>query len=65
MIPYLVGLVLISYLGAYGGKGIIPFGWDFLVIALFSTLILFLAVKSRVSYSEQLLDQRLEAISTC
>lgn len=44
VVPYLSGLVLISYLGAFGGKEIIPFGWDFLVIALFSLAILYLAV---------------------
>src|SRR5262249_17685546 len=27
IIPYLSGLVLISYLGAFGGKNVIPFGW--------------------------------------
>lgn len=48
LFPYLPGLVLISYLGAFGGKNIIPFGWDFLVIGLFSVMIFFLAVKCRV-----------------
>jgi amino acid transporter len=47
IVPYLSGLVLISYLGAFGGKNIIPFGWDFLVIATFSIAILYLAVASR------------------
>jgi len=47
VVPYLVGLVLVSYLGAFGGKHIIPFGWDFLVIAIFSLVILALAVKTR------------------
>lgn len=47
--PYLLGLFFISYLGSFGGKGYIPFGWDFLVIAIFSIIILFLAVISRQS----------------
>lgn len=47
IVPYLGGLTLISYLGAFGGKNIIPFGWDFLVIAIFSIIILYLAVKNR------------------
>lgn len=47
ILPYLSGLVLISYLGAFGGKNIIPFGWDFLVIGIFSAVILLLAVWSR------------------
>ncbi|MES2216921.1 MAG: APC family permease [Pseudomonadota bacterium] len=45
--PYLLGLTVISYLGAFGGKNVITFGWDFLVIAIFSALILYLAVISR------------------
>jgi amino acid transporter len=48
LIPYLGGLVLISYLGSFGGKNIITFGWDFVVIALFSIVILKLAVASRL-----------------
>lgn len=47
IVPYFLGLTLISYLGAFGGKNIIPFGWDFLVIAIFSMIILYLAVISR------------------
>ncbi len=57
IIPYLGGLILISYLGAFGGKNIIPFGWDFLVLALFSIVILYLAVRSRaVVLVKQLTD---------
>ena len=50
--PYFIGLVLISYLGAFGGKHIIPFGADFIVIGLFSLVIFYLAIKSRISFSE-------------
>lgn len=50
VVPYLGGLTLISYLGSFGGgKNIIPFGWDFLVIALFSTVVLYLAVFTRAT----------------
>lgn len=49
LVPYLIGLVLISYLGPFGGKDMIPFGWDFVLIAFFSIFILYLAVKSRLS----------------
>lgn len=54
LLPYLFGLVFISYLGPFGGKNIIPFGWDFLVIGVFSIIILYLAVatRSRVTYSK-------------
>lgn len=48
IIPYLLGLVAISYLGSFGGgQNIIPFGWDFLVVGVFSIFILYLSVKSR------------------
>jgi amino acid transporter len=62
--PYLSGLVLISYLGSFGGKNIIPFGWDFLVIGIFSLAILYLAVKNRATSSERIYDNRLAGIST-
>lgn len=52
IVPYLSGLVLISYFGAFGGKDIIPFGWDFVVIAIFSTAILYLAVRNRATFSD-------------
>ncbi len=55
--PYLGGLVCISYLGAFGGKQVIPFGWDFLVIAVFSVIIMFLAVWNRATVSEPELSQ--------
>lgn len=61
IVPYLGGLVLISYFGAFGGNGTIPFGWDFLVIAIFSIVILYLAVKNRATFSEDLLDEHLVA----
>jgi amino acid transporter len=47
LIGYFFGLILISYLGSFNGKGIIPFGWDFLVIALFSIGIFYWAIRSR------------------
>lgn len=54
LIPYLGGLMLISYLGSFGGKGIITFGWDFAIIGLFSFVILSLAVKLRQQNIEPL-----------
>jgi len=65
IIPYLGGLALISYFGAFGGKNLIPFGWDFLVIGIFSLFILYFAVMSRahhivVNYENY---QRAEALS--
>lgn len=57
VVPYFTGLVLISYLGAFGGKNVIPFGWDFLVMAVFSAVILYCSVRQRsktiaVNYAE-------------
>lgn len=49
IVPYLSGLVLISYLGSFGGIGLITFGWDFLIIGIFSLIIIYLAVISRAS----------------
>jgi len=40
---YLVGLAMISYCSSFGGKNVIPFGWDFLVVAIFTLLIYGLA----------------------
>ncbi len=63
IVPYLTGLVVISYLGAFGGRGVIPFGWDFLVIGLFSAVILYCAVKNRLPYSsESYVDHHLAEI---
>ena len=53
IMPYLSGMVLISYYGAFGGLNLIPFGWDFLVMALFSICILYLAVWSRAALTTE------------
>lgn len=46
---YFVGLIIISYMGCFGGGiGWLPFGWDFLVIAVFSVVIFFYAVQRRL-----------------
>jgi amino acid transporter len=53
IIPYLFGLLGLSFLGSFGGQGLIPFGWDFLAIALFSVFILYLAIQSRAEISSE------------
>lgn len=53
IVPYLSGLILISYLGAFGGKQVIPFGWDFLVIGVFSMVILYLAIRCRTTINQE------------
>ena len=57
LVPYFAGLMIISYLGAFGGLHVIPFGWDFLVIAVFSLGILAIALKTRLSTAAILLDK--------
>lgn len=65
IIPYFGGLVTISYYGSFGGMNIIPFGWDFLVIAIFSLFILYLAVKNRAVYvTEKTYDEPLVVMTT-
>ncbi len=47
--PYFTGIMLISYLGSFGGgKGVIPFGWDALAIGVLCVGVLFLAVRYRL-----------------
>lgn len=46
LIPYFIGLGIISYLGVFGGgHGVIKFGMDFVIIGLFSAWIYYLAVQ--------------------
>lgn len=48
LILYLLGMGVISYLGSFGGgKGVLLFGWDFVVIAVFSVISFYLAIASR------------------
>lgn len=47
LLPYLLGLGIISYLGSFGGgTNVIKFGTDFIVIALFTIVIYFMAMRS-------------------
>lgn len=65
VVPYFAGLVLISYFGAFGGKNLISFGWDFIVIGIFSALILYIAVKNRAAFSEEkLYDDQLATVAS-
>lgn len=53
LVPYFTGLILISYAGNFGGHKLIPFGWDFVIIALFSLAIMGLARVSRRTNEQQ------------
>ena len=64
---FVIGVAIVSYLGNYnGGKKIIPFGWDLVIIALLSLVVFALAFVFRLdknkvdSYREEL--QMLENI---
>ncbi len=45
LVCYLTGLSMISFLGSFSGRDVIPFGWDFMVIAVFSVIILYASQK--------------------
>jgi amino acid transporter len=44
---YLAGMGVISKFGGFGGSGHIAFGWDFVVVAIFSLVIYFWAISTR------------------
>ena len=53
MIVYFLGLAVISYLGSFGGGlNVLPFGWDFLVLSIFSLVIFYWAVNQRLTSEE-------------
>jgi amino acid transporter len=64
IVPYLIGIVFISYLGAFGGLHYIPFGWDFAVIGVFSVCILYLAIWSRAAITPEEVSDYLFAESS-
>jgi len=50
---YFIGITMISYLGNFGGgRDIIPFGWDFGLIAVFCTVVMVVAVKFKIPAEE-------------
>jgi amino acid transporter len=52
LLPYFLGIAIISYLGNFGGGlGLLTFGWDFAVIGVFSTIMLIFAYRSRLPTS--------------
>jgi amino acid transporter len=54
MIVYFAGLAVISYLGSFGGGlGILPFGYDLLVVAVWSLIIYFWGIGERLTVAEE------------
>ena len=51
VIVYMIGMAVISYLGSFGGQHMIPFGMDFIVIAVFSISIYAMAYYVAVAAS--------------
>jgi hypothetical protein len=39
MWPYFAGMAALSYLGSFDGRGVLPFGWDMLAVAVFALAI--------------------------
>ncbi|MDE1569012.1 APC family permease [Aquabacter sp. P-9] len=61
LVPYCLGLGLASYLGTYGGIGVIPRGVDTLLLIVFSLVILVMAVRrplDRATYHRYLAEDR-------
>ncbi len=53
--PYFAGIMLLSFLGSFGGgKNLIPFGWDFVAIAALCVIVIFLALRYRLPASRTL-----------
>ncbi|WP_245419807.1 APC family permease [Phyllobacterium salinisoli] len=48
LLPYLVGIGIFSYLGTFGGLGILPFGWDIAAITVFAIAIFVMAIACRL-----------------
>lgn len=50
LIPYLIGLGILSFIGSFGeGLNIMTFGWDFLVLLIFSFGVFLIARKTALS----------------
>ncbi|NUR07242.1 MAG: APC family permease [Nocardioidaceae bacterium] len=58
-LPWLGGLALISYLGDYGGTGLIGFGWAFPVMFVFSAVIYAIAYATPLPVEE--VEKHIEA----
>jgi hypothetical protein len=63
LLPYLIGLGILSFLGDFGGGlKLLPFGWDMLLIAAFCIGIFWYAVRCRLGqdkYERYLREERL------
>lgn len=52
LLPYFAGIGLISFLGTFGGRGVIPFGWDLLVLMVFALAVFELALRNALAQAQ-------------
>jgi hypothetical protein len=54
LVPYLAGMAVLSYLSPtdFTGTGVLPFGWDILIVAVFSLAIYAYAISVRLTPEE-------------
>jgi len=53
LFPYFIGMAVLSYLGSFGGGlNVLPFGLDMLVVAAYSLVIYYWAIRVRLSDQE-------------
>jgi hypothetical protein len=45
MVPWFIGMGVISFLGDYDGIGVLPDWWDLVIVALFSLAVFYLGVR--------------------
>ncbi len=57
---FFVGMALISYYGAFGGKNALPFGWDFIALGILSLVSLWLGI--RFAMPAMQIQQEIEAL---
>jgi amino acid transporter len=57
---YLVGMGLITYLSTFGPAGVIPLWWDLVVVAVFSVIIYFWAI--RVGLPKAQIEEMIEEV---
>ncbi len=60
MWPYFIGMTIISYYGSFNGKGVIPFGMDFIFVAVLSVFTMWFA--GRCAFDSETIYRSLEEI---
>ena len=63
LLPYFLGIGLISWLGSFGGIGLIPEGYDILVCAAFCAIMYGFALRSALSQNK--FDEQADTILAC